>query len=280
MNLSSKKVLFIDLKEKSSEVKTFPDLYKYVGGVSLGLRLYEIYNEKDPLIFSVGPLNGFFPYVSKTAVVCNLEGVIEDLYLGGYLSTRIRFSGLDAVVIINNSPEMTVLEIKNEAVIFKNSNTDPKKLGLPGKRSFFRFIDNKLMLDDYFTSHENLMQKIFVKKNLSGLSITSSGTFSPKDPEKYEELYQQILSKTGLLSVEKGFFPSCSGCPMGCAKSNVGELGGNVLAHSLVACSFANNIYTDVGTVFSCLNILGYDYTHEDIENLPILVQNVLKNIT
>ena len=67
MNLLSKKVLFIDLDRQSSEVKTFPDLNKYIGGVALGLRLHENYKERDPLIFSVGPLNGFFPFVSKTA---------------------------------------------------------------------------------------------------------------------------------------------------------------------------------------------------------------------
>ena len=59
----------------------------------------------------------------------------------------------------------------------------------------------------------------------------------------------------------------------------MGEVGGNVLVHSLCACSYSTKIYSDVGTVFSCLNILGYDYTHEDIENLPKMVDKVLKEL-
>ncbi len=280
MNSSSKKVLFIDLERNTSEVKTFPDLYKYIGGIGLGLRLYEIYEDKDPIIFSVGPLNGFFPYASKTSVVFNSEGVVEDMYFGGYLSTRIRFCDLDSIVFLSKSAKDAVLDIQNESAVFKEADVAPKSLGLPGKRSFVSFLDKKLVLDDYFTLPENILEKKLQKKRLLGFSVTGTGTFTVKDETKYEELYKQLLTKTPLLTVEKGFFPSCSGCPMGCSKSNVGEMGGNVLVHSLVACSFAENIYSDVGTVFSCLNILGYDYTHEDIENLPALVQNVLKNFS
>ena len=77
--------------------------------------------------------------------------------------------------------------------------------------------------------------------------------------------------------IKENTFPSCSLCPMGCKKSNEGEIGGNVLLHSLVACEFAQNIYSDIGIVFSCLNVLGYDYTHEDIENLPKLIEKIFK---
>ena len=276
---SSKNILFIDLKKQTSEVKTFPDLFKYIGGVGLGLRLYELYREEDPLIFSVGPLNGFFPYISKTSVVFNLDGVIEDVYFGGYLSTRIRFSDLDSIVITGNSSQGIVLDIHNESVSFKSDDTVPSDLGLPGKRSILSIQDNALLLDNYFRVPDNLVESKVSKKNIVGMTLTGTKTFSPPNLDKYEELYKELLVRTSDLSVEKGFFPSCSGCPMGCAKSNVGEIGGNVLAHSLVACTFAEKIFTDVGTVFSCLNVLGYDYTHEDIENLPALVQNTLRSL-
>jgi hypothetical protein len=280
MNLSSKKVLFIDLKNNNSEIKTYPDLYAYIGGVGLGLRLHELHHDLDPIIFSVGPLNGFFPFASKTSVVFNLEGVTEDLYLGGYLSTRIKFADLDSVLVYGKADNPTTIDIHNESVSFKDGDADPGSLGLPGKKSCLKFEDKKLILDEYFTSHENLLEEKFSKKNLNGFVVTGTNTFAPKKPEKYEELFRKLLLETDALKVEKGFFPSCSGCPMGCPQSKVGELGGNVLAHSLVACGFAEELYTDVGTVFSCLNILGYDYTHEDIENLPALIQEVLKRLS
>lgn len=280
MDLSSKKVLFINLDEKTSEVKTFPDLHKYIGGVALGLRLYELHKDQDPVIFSVGPLNGMFPYVSKTSVVFNLEGVMEDIYFGGYLSTRIKFADIDSIVIYGKSSKPSIVDLNNDSVSFEPGDADTGCLGLPGKRSCLSFQDKTLVLDDYFTVPNNLLEQKFYKKRLMGLTITGTCTFTPKNLTKYEDLYKELMGRTLDLKVEKGFFPSCSGCPMGCAKSNVGEIGGNVLAHSLVACEFAEDIYTDVGTVFSCLNILGYDYTHEDIENLPVLVQNTLKNLS
>ncbi len=275
----SKKVLFIDLAKKTSEVKTFPDLYKYFGGVALGLRLYEIYADENPVIFSVGPLNGFFPFVSKTAVVFNQNDVVEDVYLGGYLSTRIKFSDLDAVVLHGKSSKSVMLDIQNDEVTFKETETLTESLGLPGKNSTLLIKNGGLILDNYFLGYENLLDKKLASKKVLGFGITGTKVFTPAKFDKYEEIYLDILGKTKDITTDKGFFPSCSGCPMGCEKSKLGELGGNVLAHSLVACGFAENIYTDVGTVFSCLNVLGYDYTHEDIENLPSLVQNTLKEL-
>ncbi len=280
MGSSSKKVLFLNLKKQESEVKTFPDLKMYIGGVALGLKLYELFSEKDPVIFSVGPLNGFFPYASKTSVVFNASGVVEDLCLGGYLSTRIKFSDLDSIVLLGKSPDDIVVELNNEDASYKNSDTDPDSLGLPGKRSVINVYQKKLVLDEYFSEPEEMLAHKLGKKNFRGLTISGTKTYPPKNLAKYQEVYNSLLEKTSLLSVEKGFFPSCSGCPMGCENSKDGELGGNVLLHSLVACGFAENIYTDVGTIFSCLNVLGYDYTHEDIENLPHLIQNTLRSLS
>ena len=279
MGSSSKKVLFIDLKNQKAEVKSFPDLKKYIGGVALGLRLYELYRDSKPVIFSVGPLNGFFPFASKTSVILSHQKVVEDIYLGGYLSTRIKYADLDSIVIFGKAPEETVLDLENESVTFKPGDTNVGSLGLPGKKSSFVLNDEGVFLDEYFTDPQGLLAKKLTNMRVKGLSITATKNFAIKNPTKYEELYKAILERTKELKVEKGFFPSCAGCPMGCEKSKTGEIGGNVLAHSLVACDFAENIFSDLGTVFSCLNVLGYDYTHEDIENLPVLVQNTLGSI-
>lgn len=280
MDLSSKRALFLDLEKKEGEIKTFPELKKFLGGVGIGLRLYQLYEEADPIIFSVGPLNGYFPYASKTAVILNSGNVIEDVYLGGYLSTRIRFADLDALVILNRAAEETTIELENETAKFLTGKPEMSKLGLPGKKSVLEMKGKELLLDEYFTEAENILSEKLIRKRVGGLVISSTKSFQLKEPEKYEELYRSLLAKTEMLTVEKGFFPSCSGCPMGCERSKRGEVGGNVLAHSLVACDFAEKIYSDVGTVFSCLNVLGYDYTHEDIENLPLLVQNTLRSMS
>lgn len=280
MTPSSKKVMFVDLEKGTSEIKSFPDLKMYLGGVGLGTRLYEMYKEGDPVIFAVGPLNGFFPFVSKTAVILQDDDNVEDIYVGGYLSSRIRFSGLDALVLLNSSQDTVTLSLENDTVNLKNPGVDIYSLGLPGKRSLIHLSDNKLLVDDYFQPPEDILFRKLSDKKVNALSITATKTFNLPDMQRYTEIFKGIMEKTVDMEVEKGFFPSCAGCPMGCEKSKTGEIGGNLLVHSLVACNYAEKIYSDVGTVFSCLNVLGYDYTHEDIESLPELVQNTLRRLS
>ena len=273
-----KKVLFIDLTKQSFETKSLTELNSYIGGVGIGLRLLYDHLEKDPIVFSVGPLNGFFPFASKTSIVFQNESVIEDLYLGGTLSARIRFTGLDSIVLLGKSQERIIIEVTDENVIFRQHNEDPDKLGLPGKRSVIKPIMDKYLLDDYFTAPENFLENKISEKNVTGIIVTGTRTNEIYDKGRYQELYTTILEQTKSLSVEQDNNPSCAGCPMGCKLSKIGEIGGNVMVHSLVACTHAEPIYSNIGVVFSCLNILGYDYTHEDIEILPNLIQEILGN--
>jgi len=275
-----KKALIIDLAKKTSEVKSFGDLRNFVGGIGVGLKLYEMYKSKDPIIFSVGPLNGFFPFASKTSVILSDEGVIEDLYVGGNLSLRIKFTGVDSIVICDKSREDVTLDITNTTVSFKPAETDLHSLGLPGKRSLLNFTGKEFLVQDYFSTPENFLEMAARNKKVAGISITGTEVLKPQNFATYEKLYHEILKKRSELRVEEGIYPSCSNCPMGCGKSKVGEIGGNVLIHSLVACHYADKIYSDIGVVFSCLNVLGYDYTHEDLENLPKLIEETLRNIS
>jgi aldehyde:ferredoxin oxidoreductase len=280
METTIKKALIIDLSNQTSEVKSFSDLNSYIGGIGIGLKLYEIYKDTDPIVFSVGPLNGFFPFASKTSVIVSDDGVIEDLYVGGNLSLRIKFAGTDSVVICNKSSENTVLDITNTIVSFKPGNTDLTLLGLPGKRSSISSLGKEFLVQDYFSTPENFLGNSLNQKNLSGICVTGTEIFKPGNFSAYEKLYAEILDKKNELRVEEGIYPSCANCPMGCGKSKVGEIGGNVLIHSLVACHFADKIYSDIGVVFSCLNVLGYNYTHEDLENLPKLIEDIIKRIS
>jgi aldehyde:ferredoxin oxidoreductase len=213
-------------------------------------------------------------------VILNDGGSIEDLYVGGSLSLRMRFAGIDAIVICNKAESKTVIEILNTQVTFHGEVTDLQSLGLPGKRSVIKHENNKILMDDYFTTPEDHLEKFFVQKNLSGIVITGTEVYSLDNFEEYQKLYKTLLARTSELRVEKGVYPSCSNCPMGCGKSRVGEIGGNVLIDSLVACQFADKIYTDIGVVFSCLNVLGYSHTHEDIENLPKLIEDTLRKLS
>lgn len=274
--LEAKKILHINLSKREFEVRSIPDYIPYLGGLGMGLKAVHTHKGQDPVIFAVGPLNGFFPFVSKTSIVFLRNGVPEDIYLGGGLSFRIRFSGLDGVILLGESKEPVVLNISDGSVAFEPAGVDVGSLGLPGRRSFLDLTQKGVLLDGYFTTPGIYLAEKLVKKQILSMVFTGTKTFEILNEEKYFELYHSLLKRASDLLVEKGANPSCSGCPLGCEKSRGGEMGGNVLVHSLTACGFAEPIYADVGTVFSCLNVLGYDYRHEDLENLPVLVERLL----
>ena len=275
MDSLNRQILYINIEKNETEAKTFSELRSYIGGVGLGLKLLSIYKDEDPIIFSVGPLNGFFPFASKTSVVFQNEGSVEDIYFGGSLSFRLRFLGIDALVLSGISKNPVVINI-DDVVSFMKMDEDIKLHGLPGKRSILSLESKGLFLDGYFQASEKILEKKFVEKNVKSVIFTGIKTFPIVNEERYKQIYKEILSRANELSVIKGEYPSCSGCPMGCINSGIGEIGGNVLVHCLVGCSFAEKIYSDVGTIFSCLNSLGYDYTHEDIENAPRLITETL----
>ncbi|MBN1162848.1 hypothetical protein JXA34_03860 [Patescibacteria group bacterium] len=279
LNTKVQKVLEIDLQQKTSNTKSYDNLNKYIGGTGLGLKLMEIYKDANPIIFGVGPLNGFFPFASKTSIVVNSRNRVEDIYIGGSLSLRIRFAGINAIVICGKSPTAKIINIFNEDVKLEKSPTETKELGLPGKRSVLEFNELNLVADRYFESPEEILEKSFIEKNVAGLVITGTKNFTLKNMAEYQKLYEYILNKSGILNTVASNKPACSNCPLGCEQSKTGEIGGNILLHSLVACGYAENIYSDIGTLFSCLNILGYDYTHEDLQNLPNLVEKTLQNL-
>jgi hypothetical protein len=180
--------------------------------------------------------------------------------------------------LLDKSKEETVLDITNTQVFFKDKFTPLDTLGLPGKRSMIAF-EKEFLLNGYFTTEGDYLERALIQKNVVGIILTGTEVYKPKRFEKYEALYKKILGRQNELSVLEGNYPSCSNCPRGCGRSKRGEIGGNVLIHSLVACQFADKIYSDIGIVFSCLNSLGYEYTHEDLENLPFLIERILKNL-
>jgi aldehyde:ferredoxin oxidoreductase len=274
-----KKILFVNLSQKTAEMQLLPELTPYVGGVAMGVKLYALYKDYDPVVACVGPLNGYFPFASKTCFVVQNDGVMEDVYIGGGLSFRLKFAGLDAVVLAGAAGEDVILDITNDEVKFLSAQTDFGSLGLPGKKSVLHMEKGSLLLDGYFAFDLGIVEKKFRAKKLLGFSATGTKTSPIAESAKYMELFTEILAQKDLVSVQESTWPSCSGCPLGCDKSRIGETGGNILVHSLVACSYAENIYSNLGTVFACLDCLGYKCTHEQLEALPDLFTKTLKEI-
>jgi aldehyde:ferredoxin oxidoreductase len=278
--MEPKKTLFVNLSQKTAEIQLLPELTPYVGGVALGIKLYSLYKDLDPVVACIGPLNGFFPFASKTCFVVQNDGVMEDMYIGGGLSFRLKFSGLDALVLAGTSSENVILDITNDEVKFLDGHTDFGSLGLPGKKSILQVEADSLLLDGYFGFDSGILDKKFVAKKLAGFSLTGTQRIPILESARYMTLFRDILKQKELVTAEASNCPSCSGCPLGCDKSQTGEMGGNILVHSLVACGYTEDIYSNLGTVFACLDCLGYNYTHEQLEVLPDLFTKTLKEIS
>lgn len=274
-----KRILHIDLTKRTFGMHYMPELVDYVGGVTMGMKLISMYKGLDPIVIAIGPLNGYFPFASKTCFITENDGVIEDLYIGGSLSFRIRYAGLDAIVVTGAGSDGTLLDITDGLVTFVSGDADSSTIGLPGKRSVLSLDKGGLVLDGYFGFPSGILEKKFISKKLLGFVITGTKVFDITNIGSYNQLFNQLIGERSLMLTEIGSFPSCSGCPMGCQVSKEGEMGGNILLHSLVACEFSENIYSNLGVVFACLDFLGYKYTHEHLETLSELFSKTMKEI-
>ncbi|GKT33720.1 hypothetical protein ADUPG1_002602, partial [Aduncisulcus paluster] len=89
--------------------------------IGLGALLFDKYGHVDrpwddpdqPLIFSIGPLTGLFPLMSKT--VCSFKSPYHDQFAeshaGGRSALAIRFADFDALVIKGRAPRLSCLSL-------------------------------------------------------------------------------------------------------------------------------------------------------------------------
>ena len=125
------RVLNINLTNKSWEVKDRPDLFPYLGGVGVGIRLLDenvLYDRnpldgEQPVIFSVGPLSSIFPVITKTVCMFRspLTGELGESYAGGRLAMAMVYSGYDAIVIKGESRQPIYLSIGSDSIEFRNA---------------------------------------------------------------------------------------------------------------------------------------------------------------
>ncbi len=279
MNLNSINILHIDLGRRSYTSKSYPELKKYIGGVGLASKLVLDHIHTLPVVFATGPLNGLFPFASKTCAGYIQNNRFVDCYGGGRLSTRINLSGYDAVIFDGVSIEPLSIVVSDKEVSFVSFETDPNTLGVPGRKSLVSTTNDGVLIDKYFYFGDKSLSERLKEKGVYNFVISATSDTALPRKEKYEKMYYEVLGMVDKMLIAPGDKPSCSGCPMGCEKSKEGEIGGSVLVHSLVGCGFAETIYSSVSLVFGCLNSLGYDYVHEDLEALSSLVYSNINEI-
>lgn len=283
MSNFSRQVLTIDLDQRQSSYSSFADLGHLLGGLGIGLELLRQNQEASPTVFSIGPLNGFFPFASKMSCLSLFPGKVIEAYLSGRTSLMMRFAGIDAIVIKGTSTTPLYVSVYPGGVVdFLEAGTSPEtflKSGIMGRRSFLFFSGNESLANNYFDIEPEVGRKLFLN-NLAGLSISGDAALPILKEKHYKELYLEILSRGGEIDVPYDGKTSCGGCPAGCEFSKLSEQKYElVLSHCLVTCGFSSRIYENVPLVFSCLNALGLPYKHEDLEALPDRIKYIRQHI-
>lgn len=115
------RVLLFDASTAKGKVVELDGRNEVAGGSGLAALLYQKYGqaklpwdaEAQPVIFAIGPLTGYFPLMSK--MVCafksNYHGEYTESHAGGRAALSLKFSNLDALVIVGKCKVLSCLSI-------------------------------------------------------------------------------------------------------------------------------------------------------------------------
>ena len=124
------RILKVDLGQGRGKILTLEGRDQFVGGSGLAALLFNEYGHSDrpwhdpdqPLIFTIGPLTGYFPLMSKT--VCGFKSPYHDQYAeshaGGRSALSLRFADLDGLVIGGKAAKPSCLLIGSRQLELKD----------------------------------------------------------------------------------------------------------------------------------------------------------------
>ena len=276
-----KSIIEIDLVNKTAVKKVSGDLWNTVGGVVMAYKLMQEYIEDDPLIIVTGPLNGYFPYLSKALIVYMDHGEVIEKFGGGNISAKMNMAGIDAIVITGAKQYSGYVNINiYENTIHLGETISELKNTSSFSNDLFITPDS-LMSQGYFSFGDVSGAKLIEEGSVS-INIEYSEDIFARNVYDYEKLYKSLLDSYKELTVDPANNPSCMGCPMGCEKSSIGEdtLNISILPRCLISCGYAATLYKQIPIVFACLQSIGYDYTHRELEQLPEIFSKIKESIS
>ncbi|MEM2322983.1 MAG: aldehyde ferredoxin oxidoreductase N-terminal domain-containing protein, partial [Candidatus Bathyarchaeia archaeon] len=218
------RILYIDLSSKRSWVEDRSELFEdRIGGLGVAVKLYseicklnsDPFDPENPLVFTVGPLNGLYPCISKTVAVFKspVTGTYGESHAGGRLSMAIRMAGYGAIVILGYSDKLLLIDIEDSKVCFREAKSlqglssleveerlrthtrvmeSIVSIGLAGERLCFYASAN---VDRYNYFGRLGLGAILGSKNIKALRIRGSGSIKPKDAESYKKLFEKIYRR-------------------------------------------------------------------------------------
>lgn len=96
------------------------------------------------------------------------------------------------------------------------------------------------------------------------------------DGVAYEEIYSKLFERvTSVWKTDSEIKDSCAGCPLNC--SNFRKTKNNIdLSSILGVCLGVASVYADPAIAFAALQALGFDYTHEELEEAVLKARSVI----
>ncbi len=217
------KVLSIDLTNETYEVEDLENLFSlYLGGIGTAIKLLQQhcpegidpFEEKAPIILSIGPLESMFPCCNKTVSVFKspLTGNLGESYVGGKLGVAMRFADYGAIVIKGKAKRWTYLAIHDDEIRIENAAT-LRGLSTYATGRVLREVEKskgKQSIASIGPAGENLIRfanvnvdtfrhfgrlglgAVFGSKNLKAVTISGSKSFEIKDKAAYKTTYKAI----------------------------------------------------------------------------------------
>ncbi|MHC1753086.1 aldehyde ferredoxin oxidoreductase N-terminal domain-containing protein [Humidesulfovibrio sp.] len=227
------RVLVVDLTTRKTHIENVPGRETWLGGSGLAALLFEKHGDpglpwsdpRQPLIFAIGPLTGYFPLMSKT--VCSFlspyHGQYTESHAGGRSALALRFADMDALVIVGKAARPCVLsvgskhmEIKDAPFLWgKDVFTTGKMVRnmLPGSgtRSIMRIGpagENGcayacINVDTYRHFGRMGSGAVMGAKNLKAIALQGDASFPLPEGKEYAKVFKEIyeqLTETTMMS--------------------------------------------------------------------------------
>ncbi len=220
-----KNVLYIDLSKRSFQVVPRPELFeRYLGGVGVAAALLQEecpegvdpFAPEAPIIFAIGPLNGYYPMASKTVALFKSPhtGNLGESHAGGRSAVSLRLAGLGAVVIKGASDIPIAVSITQGKVSFIDARAlwglgvgDTGRIlrrqGKPGARSIFRIGPAGENLSTYacvvtetYRHFGRLgLGAVFGSKKLKAIIVSGESSLPVEDKKAYRQSYDALLKQ-------------------------------------------------------------------------------------
>lgn len=219
------RVLVVDLGTGRGSIVTVDGRDSVAGGSGLAAHLFMKYGKPDrawnepeqPLIFTIGPLTGYFPLMSKT--VCAFKSPYHDQYAeshgGGRSALALRFADLDALVVTGKAARPSCISIGSRHLEVKEVhylwgrdlyNTGKMLRGMfkgAGHRSILRIgpageIGSSMAcinVDSYRHFGRLGGGAVMGSKNLKGIVINGDGSFALDGSKEYPKIFQDVYTK-------------------------------------------------------------------------------------